>query len=79
MPRTLFTHANLLDGENPPRPEMNVALEGNRITSVSDQPPDPSAHERVIDLAGKTLMPGMWQGHFHSGFGAFGGRLVTTG
>ena len=73
MARTLFTNANLLDGENAPRSGLTVVLEGDRITAVSEQAPGAAADDRVIDLAGKTLMPGMWQGHFHSGFGAFGG------
>ena len=77
MPRTLFTNSNLLDGENPPRSGVSVVLEGNRITGVSDDAPDAADGDRVIDLAGKTLMPGMWQGHFHSGFGAFGGGTAA--
>ena len=77
MARTLFTNANLLDGENAPRSGVNVALEGNRITAVSERAPEAAADDRVIDLAGKTLMPGMWQGHFHSGFGAFGGGTAS--
>mgnify|MGYP000474615279 CR=1 FL=1 len=54
MPRTLFTNANLLDGENPPRSGVNVVLEGNRITGVSDDAPDAADGDRLIDLAGKT-------------------------
>ena len=73
MARTIFADANLFDGENAPRSGMNVVLEGNRIAAVTDRTTEAGADDRVIELAGKTLMPGMWQGHFHSGFGAFGG------
>ncbi len=75
MTRTFFRNASLLDGENLPRRETTVVVAGNRITSVSEDTaaPAPGPDDRVIDLAGKVLMPGLWQGHFHSGFGAFGG------
>ena len=34
MGRTVFTNANLVDGEHPAKPGSTVIIEGNRITSV---------------------------------------------
>jgi imidazolonepropionase-like amidohydrolase len=70
--RTVFTHAKLLDGERPARDGMSVVVEGNRIASVEDTAPVAREGDRVIDLRGRTLMPGMTQGHFHAGFGPCG-------
>ena len=67
--RIVFTGANLLDGENPAKPGTSVVIEGNRIATVSDGPVETGPDDRVIDLAGKTLMPGMVSSHFHTGFG----------
>ena len=36
--RTIFTQANLFDGENAARAGTNVVVEGRRITQVSDGP-----------------------------------------
>jgi imidazolonepropionase-like amidohydrolase len=72
--RIVFTGARLFDGEKEPRDGTTVVVEGKRITSVGDAAaarPD----DRVIDLAGKTLMPGMYSGHFHTGFGHFGAGI----
>jgi imidazolonepropionase-like amidohydrolase len=68
MPRTLFVHANLLDGLAPARGDATVAIEGERITAVGGAELRPGPGDRVIDLAGATLMPGMWSCHFHGGF-----------
>ncbi len=68
MPRTLFVHANLLDGRHPARSEAAVAIEGERITAVGGPELRPGPGDRVIDLAGRTLMPGMWSCHFHAAF-----------
>ena len=70
--RVVFTGANLVDGENPAQPGKTVVVEGERITSVGDAPPQTQPGDRVVALDGKTLMPGMVQAHFHSHFGAFG-------
>jgi len=71
--RIVFTGANLLDGDRPARAGVSVVVEGERITHASDGPPPAAGPDaRVVDLAGKTLMPGMYQCHFHSHFGAFG-------
>jgi imidazolonepropionase-like amidohydrolase len=71
-PRIVFIGANLVDGENPARPGTNVVVEGERIVSVGDAPVETRPNDRVVDLDGRTLMPGMVQAHFHSHFGAFG-------
>ncbi len=74
--RIVFEGANLFDGENAIRSGVSVVVEGNRISSVGSEP---ASHDGdlVLDCAGKTLMPGMIQGHFHSGFGAFGGGIAA--
>lgn len=72
--RIVFTGARLFDGENAPRDGVSVAIEGNRITSVGETP-SARPTDRVIELGGKTLMPGMFAGHFHSGFGHFGAGI----
>jgi imidazolonepropionase-like amidohydrolase len=70
--RIVFTGANLVDGEHPAQPGMNVVVEGERIVNVSDGPAQAQPGDRIVPLDGKTLMPGMVQAHFHSHFGAFG-------
>lgn len=69
---TLFLNARLIDGYgNPPVENAAVRVEGNRITHVgktTDWPENPDGNQRVIDLQGKTLMPGLTEGHFHCSF-----------
>lgn len=69
MTRLLFINANLLNGTEPAREAMTVAVENHRITAVEHRDNiDPSPEDIVYDLAGKTLMPGMVSGHFHSAY-----------
>lgn len=68
MPATLFTHANVLDvrhGEL--REGLHVLVEHGRIAEVSEQPLR-AAGARVIDGAGRTLMPGLIDCHVHVTF-----------
>ncbi|WP_110597586.1 MULTISPECIES: metal-dependent hydrolase family protein [Salinicola] len=65
-PAVLFRNASLVDGSSPqPRPGVHVLVEGDRITQVSDSPIEAPRDARVIDLEGRTLMPGLIDCHVH--------------
>jgi imidazolonepropionase-like amidohydrolase len=66
MSQTLFIHARLFDGRNADCPEgVSVLVEDDRIREVSERTLlAPSA--RVIDVGGRTLMPGLIDAHIHA-------------
>ena len=59
MTRLALTAARLIDGINPAVDGATVVIEGDRIVGVSSDLP-PEDVDTVIDLAGRTLMPGMF-------------------
>jgi imidazolonepropionase-like amidohydrolase len=64
--QTVFRNVNLLTGIAPARAHMSVTVDNDLITSVvenSEAKLAPSA--TVIDLAGKTMMPGLVPCHVH--------------
>ncbi len=68
MGRTFFRRANLIDGAgNPPKKNATVVIDGDRIAAVgtNGDTPKPTAQDVVYDLAGRSLMPGMVQCHYH--------------
>src|SRR5271154_5417641 len=78
MTKTIFRNANLLDGDNPPLANASVAVEGNQISFAgrgSDLGPA-APGDRVVDLQGLTLMPGMVQSHYHAAYHNVGGGGV---
>src|SRR5258708_38175053 len=63
--KTLFTNANLvLDGFAELQKSFDVLVQGNRILSVSQTPLD-HADANVMDIRGRTLMPGLIDAHAH--------------
>jgi imidazolonepropionase-like amidohydrolase len=71
-PRTIFSGARLFDGVSAPRDGISVVIEDKRISQITEGPVESREGDRVIFLGGKTLMPGMVQGHFHASFGPAG-------
>lgn len=73
MARTILTRAGVLDGASPRRADQVVVVEGDRITSVGDAVPGGvTPDDQLIDVAGRTVMPGMVTGHFHSTYRELG-------
>jgi imidazolonepropionase-like amidohydrolase len=65
----VFAHVNLFDAQSAEiLKDRSVVVVGNRIRSVgpADQVATPAGAE-VIDAAGKTLLPGLWDMHAHVG------------
>ena len=80
MTRLVLTNANLLDGDTPAQANRVVVIEGDRIASVADAPPaDVTAADRVVDLGGRTVMPGMITCHYHSTYRELGAAPAPYG
>ena len=63
---TLFRHGRVFDGVGDELLEgVEVLVEGSRIVEVSDVPIQ-SATAEVVDLRGRTLMPGLIDAHYHA-------------
>jgi imidazolonepropionase-like amidohydrolase len=72
--RILFNNARLVDGTGkPPVPGCSVLVEGERIVAVASggAPVEPAEGDICYDLAGRTLMPGMINGHAHLSYPNF--------
>ncbi len=63
--KTLFTDANLvLDGCAELQKSFEVMVEGNRIRAVSQTPLE-REDANIVDVGGRTLMPGLIDAHCH--------------
>ena len=66
---TILRSVNLLDGANPPRANVSVRIDGERIAAIGvNGAVDARPGDSVLSLPGKTVMPGMVSGHFHATF-----------
>jgi imidazolonepropionase-like amidohydrolase len=80
MARIAFVNANLLDGDNPAAPGKTVIVDGDRIVSVSDDGAAKlRAEDQVIAMDGRTLMPGMFQAHWHGAYKGLDFECVPVG
>ena len=68
MAATLHFHnARLIDGlTDQPRNNVSLVVTGDRITSVEQGPLPAPAGAQLIDLQGKTIVPGLIDTHVHS-------------
>ncbi|MFE2867012.1 amidohydrolase family protein [Embleya sp. NPDC059259] len=74
MERLILADATVLDGVNPSAAGRTVVVEGDRITAVTPGTVVPRDGDRVVDLAGRTVMPGMFTCHFHATYHELGSR-----
>jgi imidazolonepropionase-like amidohydrolase len=65
MEGILFTNAMVFDGVDAELREQNVLVEGTRIAEISDAAIRAEG-ARVIDVHGRTLMPGLIDAHVHA-------------
>jgi len=65
--RLILTNANVIDCVSPdPKTQATVVVEDGRILEIRDGgPPSATSEDRVIDLAGSYLLPGLWDVHIH--------------
>lgn len=70
MNRVLFRKAMLWDGTGAGRFPADVLVEGNRIRTIARNTGEiPAQGARIVECRGRTLMPGMVEGHAHISFG----------
>ena len=83
MARLILSSATVLDADGP-RPHSTVAVEDRRITvvcsdSVADAALDARPDDRVVDLGGRTVMPGLVSSHFHATYHELGSKVAPFG
>ena len=72
--RTALVGGVLLDGNGgSPRPDSSLVIDGSKIVEVSQQR-EFGSEVRVVDLGGKTVMPGLIDTHIH--FAHWGMKLI---
>jgi len=74
MSRTVFRNAQVFNGRELAPAGTTVIVEGNRIVQADAGRVKERPGDKVYDLTEKTLMPGMVQSHFHTGFGPDAGN-----
>ena len=62
-PRTLIINARVIDGTGGPSQQVDVSIEGERITVIGNLSPRPQ--DTVVDAEGLTLAPGFIDPHSH--------------
>jgi len=79
MTAVLFKNARVFDGFSEECSEsMYVFVENGLIRELSDRPIKPTAGAHTIDVAGRTLMPGLIDAHIHAYFSDMNWQMVDS-
>lgn len=76
--KTLFRQVRLFDGKSDSLRPAQVLVEGDRIVSVDTTNAPPQPDWSVIDCAGRMLMPGLIDAHWHTLFAAVPAPILLT-
>jgi imidazolonepropionase-like amidohydrolase len=76
-----LTHATLIDGRGGPAlPDATIIIENGRVAAVGPSSTVvPPPHVRTIDLAGRIVLPGFIDMHYHVTTGAMRYRRTSAG
>ncbi len=77
MSRVVFRNTYLLDGLHSGQRNTTVVVDGDRIIEVKQGSVGTGLNDTVVDLQGKTMMPGMVSGHFHAAYSMGGENKVA--
>lgn len=83
MARLVLRDATVLDADGA-RPDQVVVVDDRRITAVGPSSERPELigdgpADRVVDLGGRTVMPGMVSSHFHATYHELGSKPAPFG
>ena len=83
MARLILAGATVVDADGP-RPRSTVVVEERRIALVcpdseADAALDARPDDRVVDVAGRTVMPGLVSSHFHATYHELGSKMTPFG
>jgi imidazolonepropionase-like amidohydrolase len=75
----VLAHARVIDGDGGTLEDAHVVVEGDRIAAVARGPAVARPDDRVVDLGGRTIMPGMVNCHFHATYHELGSVTAPFG
>lgn len=79
VPRLVLRNATVLDADGQ-RPQCTVVIEDRWITTVrADGAVETRSEDRVADVGGRTVMPGMVSSHFHATYNELGSKITPFG
>ena len=77
--RLVLRNTTVVDADGT-RPRSDVVIEARRIAVVrSGAAVETRLGDRVVDLAGRTVMPGMVSSHFHATYNELGSKMAPFG
>ncbi len=69
--RIVLTNARLIDGTGASARNVTIIMRGSRFERIVEGKTDLNKTDKVIDLKGKTVLPGLIDAHFHMNYPDF--------